>query len=138
MLHAMQLGIFLAFVYDLLRIFRRVIPRGRGLVSAEDFMYWCFCARESFLLLHRESNGKLRWFAVFATVAGIWAYLKLGSPLFLRYGTLVLKKLLTAWTGLLRIIGKGVICHGRKIFKFKKPVCCKEQCAEEKKKSSLS
>ncbi|MBE5861946.1 MAG: hypothetical protein E7295_03740 [Lachnospiraceae bacterium] len=131
MLHALEMGVFLAFVYDLLRVSRRVFPRGCILVSIEDLLYWCFCAGEILRLLHRDNHGILRWYAIFAAMAGIWAYLSIASPLFLKYATLVLKKLLTGLFGVIKIIGKGVSCHGRKKNQ-RKVKGSKGQCAKEK------
>ncbi|MBO4515226.1 MAG: spore cortex biosynthesis protein YabQ [Lachnospiraceae bacterium] len=115
--HAFQMGIYLAFVYDLLRVLRRAIPRGIVFASLEDLAFWCYCAGEVFFLLQRENHGILRWYAVCAAAAGIWAYEKLASPLLLRYGTRILKKLLTGPTRVAKIIGKGVKCHAGKILR---------------------
>jgi spore cortex biosynthesis protein YabQ len=129
LLHAMEMGIFLAFVYDVLRVLRRVIPRGAVLTSLEDLAFWCFLTGEALRLLHYENHGILRWYAILATGAGIWAYERLASPLFLKYATLVMKKLLTGLFQVAKIIGKGVKCHGRKIFRRK----AKARTPEEKK-----
>ena len=137
-LHAMEMGIYLAFVYDLFRVFRKVIPHGRLWIAAEDIAYWCYCGVKVFLFLRRENNGILRWFAVFAAMAGIWAYLKLASPLFIKYVTMVLKKLLTGICGIVKMIGKGVYCHVRKIFGRKNCKCSQAECQKEKKKSCIS
>ena len=138
MLRAMEMGIFLAFVYDLFRLFRRVIPHGAVWVAAEDLLFWCFCGGETFWLLHVENNGVLRWFAVAAAVAGIWAYLRLASPPFLKYGSAFLKKLLTRLDGLLRIIGKGVIWLGSKLFKCTKKHILRERNERKRLIGSLS
>ena len=60
LLHSLLMGIFITFVYDLLRIFRRVAPHGQFLVSLEDLAFWVYCGGEVFLLMYRESNGTLR------------------------------------------------------------------------------
>ena len=137
LIHAMELGIFLAFTYDLFRLFRRVVPHGIFWISVEDLIFWCFCAAEVFLFLQRENHGVLRWFAVLAAAGGIWAYLRLASPPFLKYGSRIMKKLLTGVTRVLRIIGKGVICHGRKIFLWNR--CAREkERRKEKEESCIS
>ncbi|MDE6168338.1 MAG: spore cortex biosynthesis protein YabQ, partial [Acetatifactor sp.] len=40
LLHALLMGIFITFVYDLLRIFRRVVPHKAFFVSLEDLAFW--------------------------------------------------------------------------------------------------
>lgn len=86
-------GIFITFVYDLLRIFRRVVPHRLFFVSLEDLAFWIYCAAEVFLLMYRVSNGTLRWFAVIGALTGMFLYIKLVSPLFVKYVSLVLNKI---------------------------------------------
>ncbi len=71
------MGVYIPFLYDWLRIFRRVIPHGSLWVSLEDFVFWIYCAAEVFLLMQRESQGTLRWFAIFGAAVGIWLYERL-------------------------------------------------------------
>lgn len=102
LLHALLMGIFITFVYDVIRIFRRVIPHNSFFVSLEDLGFWIYCGGSVFLLMYHESNGELRWFAVFGAIVGMLLYRKLFSPLFVKYVSLVLSKLLT---GLGKILG---------------------------------
>lgn len=93
LLHAMLMGAFITFVYDFLRIFRRVIPHGSFAVSLEDIAFWIYCAARVFLLMHHESNGTLRWFAILGALVGMLLYKKLFSNLFVKYVSLVLQKI---------------------------------------------
>lgn len=99
LLHSFLMGIFITFVYDLLRIFRRVVRHGSFLVSLEDLAFWIYCGTEVFLLMYRESNGSMRWFSVIGAMAGIFLYRKLVSPPLVKYVSLAL-------TRLLRLLGK--------------------------------
>ncbi len=92
LLHALLMGIFITFVYDILRILRRVIPHGTFLVSLEDICFWIYCAVKVFMLMYRESNGTLRWFAVLGALTGMLVYRKLASPYFVKYVSLALRK----------------------------------------------
>ncbi len=98
LLHSLLMGVFVTFVYDLLRIFRRVVRHGSFLVSLEDLGFWIYCGSEVFLLMYHESNGTLRWFSVIGAMTGIIAYKKLVSPLLVKYVSMALTKVL----GLLR------------------------------------
>ena len=40
MLHSFLLGVIITFIYDLFRIFRRIIPHGWFLLSLEDLVFW--------------------------------------------------------------------------------------------------
>ena len=92
--HAFYLGLFITFVYDVLRVLRRVIPHPDFLVSIEDMGFWIYCAMKVFLLMYYESNGTLRWFAVGAALVGMFLYLKLLSPVWMKYMSLILGKIL--------------------------------------------
>ncbi len=94
LLYALFMGIFITFIYDLLRILRRVVPHNDFFVSLEDILFWIYCAVKVFLLMYHESNGTLRWFAVLGAVAGMLLYMKLVSPLFVKYVSMLLQKLL--------------------------------------------
>ena len=51
LLHAFLLGIEITFLYDILRILRRVFVHGNGMVSLEDIAFWIYCAGKVFLLM---------------------------------------------------------------------------------------
>ena len=72
--HAVLLGVFVAVIYDIIRIFRRVINHNRFFISLEDILYWVFCAWEVFYLLYKESSGVLRWFAILGIAFGMFLY----------------------------------------------------------------
>ncbi|WP_300712288.1 spore cortex biosynthesis protein YabQ [uncultured Acetatifactor sp.] len=95
LLHALCMGAFITFLYDCLRILRRVLPHGGFLVSLEDLVFWIYCAEQVFLLMYRESNGTLRWFAVLGALAGMFFYRKLFSPLFVKYISVLLSRVLS-------------------------------------------
>ena len=93
LLHALLMGIFITFVYDILRILRRVIPHNGFFVSLEDLGFWIYCALEVFLMMYHESNGTLRWFAVLGAFVGMFSYKKLVSPFLVKYVSLLIGKL---------------------------------------------
>ncbi len=92
LLYALVMGIFITFLYDILRIVRRVFPHGNFLVSLEDLCFWIYCAVEVFLLMYRFSDGMLRWFAVLGALSGMFLYRKLVSPVFVKYASMALGK----------------------------------------------
>ena len=92
LLYALVMGIFVTFVYDILRILRRVFPHNGLMTALEDLGFWIYCAAEVFLLMYRMSDGTLRWFAVLGAMVGIIVYKKLVSPWFVKYTSLVLGK----------------------------------------------
>ena len=94
LLHALLMGIFITFIYDLLRIFRRVIPHNGFFVSMEDLAFWIYCGGEVFLMMYHEGNGSLRWFAVLGALSGMVLYRKLVSGIFVKYVSLFLTRML--------------------------------------------
>ena len=57
LLHAFLLGIEITFLYDILRILRRVFAHGTGMVSLEDIAFWIYCAGKVFLM----TSDRLMW-----------------------------------------------------------------------------
>lgn len=106
MLYALLLGIFITFIYDLLRVMRRVIPHNIFWISVEDLIFWGFCAAEVFLLMYHESNGTLRWFAVLGALAGMLIYHQTVSRFLVKYVSLLLRKILGIARKLLKILFK--------------------------------
>lgn len=114
LLHALWMGIFITFIYDLLRIFRRVVPHRGFFVSAEDLFFWIYCGGEVFLLMYHKSDGTLRWFAVLGALTGMFLYRKLVSPYFVKYVSLALNWLLGILGKILNILCKPLLFAGRK------------------------
>ena len=52
LLYAFFSGILITSVYDILRIWRRVLPHKGLLVSLEDLAFWIFCALYILSLIH--------------------------------------------------------------------------------------
>jgi len=94
LIHSVMMGVYLTFVYDNVRIFRRIVPHNTLFISLEDVAYWIYLAVEVFLLMYHESNGLLRWFAVAGALAGIWVYKKLFGRFYVHYVSLLLKKII--------------------------------------------
>ena len=51
----------MAFAYDVLRLFRRLVRHGRFAVDIEDILYWTICFLLSFTLLYYGNNGVIRF-----------------------------------------------------------------------------
>jgi len=117
MLYAFGMGMFITFVYDLLRIFRRVIRHNGFWVSLEDLLFWGFCAVEVFLLMHRMNNGTLRWFAVLGALAGMLIYLMTVSRILVPYLSLLLRKLLAVVGRILAFVFRPAAAAGRAVKK---------------------
>ena len=123
--HSFLFGIYITFIYDMLRIFRRVIPQGVFLVSLEDMCFWTYCGMEVFLLMNRDSNGRLRWFAVLGAFVGILLYQKLVSSFVVTY----VSALILWLTGRIRRLLVWAVRPFRKLFAVLRIRCAKRVAA---------
>lgn len=80
--YSLVMGISVTVLYDLLRIFRRVVKHGDALISLEDLLYWVVVAISVFYMMHEENNGTMRWFAILGALTGMFIYKKLISNFF--------------------------------------------------------
>lgn len=120
-IYAMIMGVFITFLYDIIRIFRRVVPHGSFLTALEDIVFWIYSASEVFLLMYHESDGTLRWFAVLGAMAGMFCYKKLISGPFVKYVSFLLNKIVLLAKKIIdillkpfRVVGGKVAHKGRK------------------------
>ena len=74
-------GMGLFFLYDILRIFRRILPHGNIWIGVEDFLYWIIFTGVVFVLLYRENDGMVRGFAFGGLLVGMACYYLLLSRL---------------------------------------------------------
>lgn len=88
------LGALLFFLYDILRIFRRIVPHGNIWIGVEDFIYWMVCTAAVFVMLYQENDGMVRGFAIGGIVLGMAVYYALLSRFVIRINVLVLKTIL--------------------------------------------
>ena len=74
-LKAVQLGMEIVFLYDLLRIFRRVVLHNVAGEIVEDLLYWILVGYKMYLLLMTENAGGLRFYIVLGIGIGCILYL---------------------------------------------------------------
>ena len=99
LLHSFLLGVCITFIYDLFRIFRRIVPHGGFWISLEDLFFWILAAIGIFSLLYYENNGAFLWFAVLGAGTGMLIYKKTLSDPFV-------KGMAKAVNALLALIGR--------------------------------
>ena len=85
-------GMGLFFLYDILRIFRRILPHGNIWIGVEDFLYWIIFTGVVFVLLYRENDGMVRGFAFGGLLVGMACYYLLLSRLIVHCQVLIWKK----------------------------------------------
>jgi len=73
------LGLILMAGYDLLRLFRLMVPHGNLWTGLEDFCFWIYCAVMTFYLLFMENSGVLRGYVIACVFSGMFLYDKIVS-----------------------------------------------------------
>lgn len=118
LLVSVLLGAALFFLYDILRIFRRIVPHGNFWIGAEDFVYWLICTAAVFVMLYRENDGMVRGFVLGGVAVGMAAYYLLLSRIVIRLNVLVWKTLLGAIGKILRFLTRPFFKIWSKIWKI--------------------
>lgn len=95
LMHSLNMGVYLSLIYDGFRILRRVFIHNDFLISLEDIAFWIYAAGAVFMLMYRESNGMLRWFAILGGLFGVLVYQKYLSPVLVKYISLLILWLLS-------------------------------------------
>lgn len=93
-LYCLVTGAVITFIYDQIRIVRRVLPHGSVLVAIEDLLFWFFAGIVIFSLLYRMNAGTLRWFAVFGLAAGMFLYKKIFRDFLVNFMSTVIRQIL--------------------------------------------
>ena len=91
---ALATGALLIFVYDLLRILRRLIHHGTVVIAVEDFLFWAGSAVTIFVMLFQENDGYLRGFSLGGVAVGMLLYSLCLSPFVVKGCVFLLEKLL--------------------------------------------
>lgn len=101
-------GVLILILYDILRIFRRVVIHSVGAVGVEDFIYWMLVTFFIFSMLFRENNGAIRWFSVVGIFLGMVLYNVTVSLFFVKYVSLVFIKIKKIIEKILQFILKPI------------------------------
>ena len=91
-------GALITFVYDLLRIFRRMISHGNFWIGIEDLSFWIWTSFWIFSVLYRENDGSLRLYTILSMVIGMIIYNRVVSGPFVKITGNLLKKF---WKGII-------------------------------------
>lgn len=106
-------GVCLFFLYDIFRIFRRIVPHGNIWIGLEDICYWLLCTAAVFVMLYQENDGMVRGFSLGGIVLGMICYHFLLSRLVIRVHVAVLRAVLGAAKKVLGLLRKilGFFLH---------------------------
>ena len=115
-------GACLFFLYDIFRIFRRIVPHGTVWVAVEDFLYWLICSAAVFLLLYRKNDGMIRGFALGGVVLGMFLYFVALSRMVIKVHVWILKKIIGVFMPVMHIARKIHHFLGKRLKKMGKVI----------------
>ncbi len=91
-LYAVRFGIGMAFIYDLLRIFRKVVGHNRWAEAFEDLLYCLWAGLQIYLMLFEYHNGDLRFYMILGACLGILLYTVSIGNIFVYYSAKLLNR----------------------------------------------
>ena len=94
LLISFALGEGLVMLYDVFRIFRKVVPHGVIWISVEDVLYWIVAALLIFGMIFQENDGLIRGFAIGGILLGMLFFNHFVSAFLIRSISGILKKIL--------------------------------------------
>ena len=86
-LTCIEIGVIMGMFYDLIRIFRKIIPHPNWLIQVEDTLYWVSGALIGFAILYMHNYGKIRFFVFLGMILGGVLYLCTLSIIFMKFAT---------------------------------------------------
>ncbi len=94
-------GAIIAFLYDLLRISRRIVPTNAPAIGVEDIVFFVAAAVILFYAAYVKNHGEIRWQGFLGCGLGISAYAFLMRNRFVNLGTTFVKWLIKSTLRLL-------------------------------------
>lgn len=112
-------GALSAFLYDLIRISRRIVKINVSAVCGEDIAFFALAAVIVFYVAYTKNSGEVRWQGLLGSLLGAGGYVFLVRNRFVNLGTTVIKWIIKA---LLAVLW-AVLFPVKIVFKaIKKPV----------------
>jgi len=89
---SLPVGILLAFIYDIFRLYRITLSYGTVAIALQDAAYCVIAGGTVFLFFVSECSGEIRFYALFAMALGAWLYFKTVSVVIVdKFGALLRK-----------------------------------------------
>ena len=112
------LGAILFLIYDILRIFRRIVRHGAVWIGVEDFLYWVICTVAVFLMLYQENDGMVRGFAIGGVILGTLMYYFLLSRYVIKINVWLWKHLIAILKPVFHFFSRPISKYGKKVGTF--------------------
>ena len=82
-LTAVLMGAVSGFIYDWIRVFRKIISHKNFIIQIEDIIYWILVSVGVFFIMLEENYGAIRAFSVLGVLIGMILYFMIISGFFI-------------------------------------------------------
>ncbi len=110
-------GILLLFGYDLLRVWRQILPHGTFFLAVEDFIYWSMAGIVCFAVVFTENSGRLRGFTGVGILAGMMLYHKSVSQFVFKGILWTIRGILKIFSRILRVLFYPILFLSKRVKK---------------------
>ncbi|MBQ3601273.1 MAG: spore cortex biosynthesis protein YabQ [Lachnospiraceae bacterium] len=126
LLNSLYTGLVIMAVYDILRLFRRIIRHKYIIINIEDFIFWILAGFVVFFSFYEQNDGALRWYIIVGVLGGAYIYKASFGRFLVKYASkyinkiinIILKKPLSkAIMGLRYLFRKVVVDNAKKLRK---------------------
>jgi len=97
-------GLIVGFLFDVFRIFRKVIKTANIITYLQDLLFWILVSLIIFTLVFITNHGELRWYEFVGVILGVIFYSMLFSAYVMRVSVTVINFIKRILLYLLRII----------------------------------
>lgn len=97
-------GILTAFLYDIIRISRRIVSVNASVVCGEDILFFAVSAVILFYAAYLKNSGEVRWQGFLGGLLGAGGYALLIRNRFVNLGTVIVKWLIKAVLALFKAV----------------------------------
>lgn len=111
-LTSVQIGVLMGVLFDLIRVFRKIIKHPNFFVQIEDMLYWIVCGFIGFYMLYICNYAYVRPYIFIGIILGGVLYFATFSIIFMKIATIVIfyiKALIRKLIKLFLIPVKGII-----------------------------
>lgn len=136
-------GIGCGFLFDLLRVWRRLLRPGKISTGISDLIFWLVISASIFAIIFTVNNGELRWFELLGLILGCMIYFLAFSHICMKVVSAIakflakiliwiLKIVLTPIAFLYRMVKRPFVWIGRKLGKLflRGGRTCKKMCGK--------
>ena len=114
-LSAVAAGFGIGALYDVFRVFRKILPHPGLFVQFEDIVFWTIATLGVFYLMLDKSFGEIRAFSIFGIIIGVVLYFSTVSVIVMKAATAIIHFVK-------KIIFKVILAPFRLLARLLKPV----------------